>query len=77
MIKMKYGRVSATGPEQCAGPTSREGFGGNAGLPDAKPPFGCGAATPEAHLRNVFTKKMGFTDQESCCFIMPNYRPRP
>jgi L-ascorbate peroxidase len=63
-IPMKYGRVEVTSPEQCVGPTSRAGFGGNAGLPDAKPPFGCGAPTPAEHLRNVFTKKMGFTDQE-------------
>jgi len=63
-IPMKYGRVDVTGPEQCVGPTSREGFGGNAGLPDAKPPFGCGASSAAQHLRNVFTKKMGFTDQE-------------
>jgi len=63
-IPMKYGRVDVTGPEQCVGPTSREGFGGNAGLPDAKPPFGCGASSAAEHLRNVFTKKMGFTDKE-------------
>lgn len=48
MIPMKYGRVSTTGPEQCVGPTSREGFKGNAGLPDGAPPFGCGASTPQA-----------------------------
>lgn len=47
MIKMKYGRVSVTDPSQCAGPASREGFKGNAGLPDAAPPFGCGAQKPE------------------------------
>jgi len=63
-IPMKYGRVSVNGPEGCVGPTSREGFGGNAGLPDAKPPFGCGASSAPQHLRNVFTKKMGFSDQE-------------
>jgi L-ascorbate peroxidase len=63
-IDMTYGRAETTGPEQCAGPTSREGFGGNAGLPDAKPPFGCGAKDPATHLRNVFTKKMGFADAE-------------
>jgi L-ascorbate peroxidase len=63
-IPMKYGRVSATSASECVGPTSREGFGGNAGLPDAKPPFGCGANDPAAHLRNVFGKKMGFTDIE-------------
>lgn len=63
-IPMKYGRVSVNGPDGCVGPTSREGFGGNAGLPDAKPPFGCGAADAATHLRNVFTKKMGFDDQE-------------
>jgi L-ascorbate peroxidase len=65
-IPMKYGRVSVTGPEQCVGPASREGFPGNAGLPDAKgnPGFPCGATTPAAHLRNVFGKKMGFNDQE-------------
>jgi len=63
-ISMKYGRVSVTEESQCAGPQSRQGFGGNAGLPDAKPPFGCGAESPAEHLRNVFTKKMGFNDQE-------------
>eukprot|EP00490_Sorites_sp_Unknown_P026385 CAMPEP_0114654862 /NCGR_PEP_ID=MMETSP0191-20121206/10725_1 /TAXON_ID=126664 /ORGANISM="Sorites sp." /LENGTH=319 /DNA_ID=CAMNT_0001870415 /DNA_START=76 /DNA_END=1035 /DNA_ORIENTATION=- len=63
-IDMKYGRVSVTDPKQCVGPTSREGFKGNAGLPDGAPPFGCGAKTPQEHLRNVFGKKMGFTDQE-------------
>merc|ERR1711991_1264833 len=30
----------------------------------AHPPFNCGAATPAEHLRNVFTKKMGFSDLE-------------
>jgi len=64
VIPMKYGRVAVTSPEECVGPTSREGFSGNAGLPDALPPFGCGATDPATHLRNVFTKKMGFTDQE-------------
>lgn len=63
-INMKYGRVSVTDESQCAGPKSREGFGDNTGLPDAKPPFGCGAPTAAEHLRNVFTKKMGFNDQE-------------
>nr|ACE81819.1 ascorbate peroxidase [Oxyrrhis marina] len=63
-INMRYGRVDVAGPQDCVGPKSREGFGGNAGLPDAKPPFGCGAPTASQHLRNVFTKKMGFTDQE-------------
>lgn len=63
-IPMKYGRVAIDSEKDCAGPTSREGFGGNAGLPDAKPPFGCGADSPAEHLRNVFTKKMGFNDQE-------------
>ena len=47
----RYGRVSVTGPEQCAGPQSRAGFKGNAGLPDAAPgpdgTFGCGAKSPE------------------------------
>lgn len=66
-IDMKYGRVCA-GAKNAVSGTSREGFGGNAGLPDALPDdngsFGCGAQTSAAHLRNVFTKKMGFTDQE-------------
>eukprot|EP00929_Paragymnodinium_shiwhaense_P051492 TRINITY_DN25903_c0_g1_i2.p1 TRINITY_DN25903_c0_g1~~TRINITY_DN25903_c0_g1_i2.p1 ORF type:complete len:381 (+),score=65.58 TRINITY_DN25903_c0_g1_i2:65-1144(+) len=64
VVDMKYGRVEAKSPEDCAKPDSREGFRGNAGLPDAKPPYGCGASTAAEHLRNVFTKKMGFTDQE-------------
>jgi L-ascorbate peroxidase len=67
-IPMKYGRVAVTSPDQCVGSASREGFEGNAGLPDPIPgsngKFPCGATTPAAHLRNVFTKKMGFTDQE-------------
>lgn len=66
-IDMKYGRVSA-GPNDAVQSDSREGFGGNAGLPDAKPgddgTFGCGASSAAEHLRNVFGKKMGFTDQE-------------
>jgi L-ascorbate peroxidase len=62
-IPMRYGRKDGTAAD-CAGTDSREGFKTHAGLPDAKPPFGCGAATPEAHLRNVFTKKMGFNDEE-------------
>mmetsp|Transcript_11527 Transcript_11527/g.26753 ORF Transcript_11527/g.26753 Transcript_11527/m.26753 type:complete len:321 (+) Transcript_11527:89-1051(+) len=63
-IPMKYGRVSITSPSECAGPKSREGFAGNAGLPDAMAPYGCGASDAATHLRNVFSKKMGFTDQE-------------
>lgn len=63
-IDMKYGRKAVTDPSQCAGPKSRQGFGDNTGLPDAKPPFGCGATSAAEHLRNVFTKKMGFTDQD-------------
>ncbi|CAE7633648.1 APX8 [Symbiodinium sp. CCMP2456] len=63
-IDMKYGRVAVTSDSECVKSGSREGFSGNAGLPDAKPPFGCGAPTAAQHLRNVFTKKMGFTDQE-------------
>jgi len=64
VIDMKYGRVSVDSPSGCAGPKSREGFADNTGLPDAKPPFGCGASTPAQHLRNVFTKKMGLIDRE-------------
>jgi len=63
-IDMKYGRVAVSSDSECVKSASREGFSGNAGLPDAKPPFGCGAPTAAQHLRNVFTKKMGFTDQE-------------
>jgi len=62
-IPMKYGRVSGQAGD-CAPSTSRAGFGGNAGLPDAKPPYGCGASSAPDHLRNVFTKKMGFNDEE-------------
>ena len=63
-IEMKYGRVAATGTKACVDGASRVGFAGNAGLPDAMPPFGSGANEPDQHLREVFTKKMGFTDQE-------------
>ena len=48
VVVLRYGRQEVTGPEQCVGPASREGFKGNAGLPDGAPPFGCGAKTPEA-----------------------------
>ncbi len=48
VVVLRYGRKEVTGPEQCVGPASREGFKGNAGLPDGAPPFGCGAKTPEA-----------------------------
>merc|ERR1719487_2446970 len=58
---MLYGREDAAAAVES---TSRPGFGGNAGLPDGYAPFGCGAPTPAEHLRNVFTKKMGFNDQE-------------
>eukprot|EP00928_Gymnodinium_smaydae_P080044 TRINITY_DN63845_c0_g1_i1.p1 TRINITY_DN63845_c0_g1~~TRINITY_DN63845_c0_g1_i1.p1 ORF type:complete len:332 (+),score=85.53 TRINITY_DN63845_c0_g1_i1:64-1059(+) len=63
-IDMKYGRVAVPGPEGCVGSASREGFAGNAGLPDAMAPFGCGAKDAAEHLRNVFSKKMGFNDRE-------------
>jgi len=63
-IDMKYGRWSVPDGDCCVKPDSREGFADNAGLPDGEAPFGCGAATPAEHLRNVFGKKMGFTDQE-------------
>ncbi|CAE7945005.1 APXT [Symbiodinium necroappetens] len=64
MASSRYGRVAVTSDSECVKSASREGFSGNAGLPDAEPPFGCGAPTAAQHLRNVFTKKMGFTDQE-------------
>jgi len=60
-IPMKYGRVSVTDGSACPGPTSR-GTAGNAGLPDAKPPFGCGAPDAPQHLRNIFNR-MGFDDE--------------
>jgi len=63
VIDMQYGRKDGDA-SHCAGTASREGFKTHAGLPDAMPPFGCGAPTPAEHLRNVFTKKMGFNDEE-------------
>jgi len=63
-IDMRYGRSSIEGGHRCVESDSREGFAANAGLPDGAAPFGCGAETPAEHLRNVFGKKMGFTDQE-------------
>jgi L-ascorbate peroxidase len=53
-IDMKYGRVDATGPEDC----HPEG-----NLPAAEPPFPNGEANPQTHLRKVF-HRMGFNDQE-------------
>lgn len=63
IIDMQYGRKDGDA-SHCAPTDSRDGFATHAGLPDAKPPFGCGAETPAQHLRNVFTKKMGFNDEE-------------
>jgi len=63
-IDMIYGRRAIESGASCVKPLSREGFAANAGLPDGGPPFSCGSATPEEHLRNVFGKKMGFNDQE-------------
>jgi len=61
VIKMRYGRKDA-GSEACPGRQSR-GTGDNAGLPDAEPPFGCGANTASQHLRNIFYR-MGFDDKD-------------
>lgn len=60
-IPMKYGRVDAKDGSACPAPTSR-GTAGNAGLPDAMAPFGCGASDPATHLRNIFNR-MGFDDE--------------
>jgi len=60
-IQMKYGRVDAPDGSACPAPTSR-GTGDNAGLPDAMPPFGCGAKDAATHLRNIFYR-MGFDDE--------------
>eukprot|EP00933_Yihiella_yeosuensis_P035463 TRINITY_DN29006_c0_g1_i2.p1 TRINITY_DN29006_c0_g1~~TRINITY_DN29006_c0_g1_i2.p1 ORF type:complete len:313 (-),score=60.45 TRINITY_DN29006_c0_g1_i2:148-1086(-) len=60
-IAMKYGRVDVKDGSACPGRTSR-GTGDNAGLPDALPPFGCGAADAATHLRNIFYR-MGFDDE--------------
>lgn len=61
VIDMKYGRVDVKDGSACPAPTSR-GTAGNAGLPDAMPPFGCGASDPATHLRNIFNR-MGFDDE--------------
>lgn len=50
-IQFKFGRLDAASP-------AREG-----NLPDANPPFGDGAPSAAAHLRNVFGR-MGFDDAE-------------
>lgn len=61
VIPMKYGRVDAADGSACPAPTSR-GTADNAGLPDALPPFGCGAKDAASHLRNIFYR-MGFDDE--------------
>lgn len=60
-IAMKYGRVDVEDGSACPEPTSR-GTADNAGLPDAMPPYGCGAGDAAAHLRNIFYR-MGFDDE--------------
>lgn len=61
VIPMQYGRVDAKDGSACPGRTSR-GTADNAGLPDAKAPFGCGAQDAPTHLRNIF-QRMGFDDE--------------
>jgi len=61
VVPMKYGRVDAKDGSACPGRTSR-GTADNAGLPDAKAPFGCGAQDAPTHLRNIF-HRMGFDDE--------------
>lgn len=61
VIPMRYGRVDVKDGSACPEPTSR-GTSGNAGLPDAMPPFGCGAKDAATHLRNIFYR-MGFDDE--------------
>jgi len=61
-IQMRYGRKDVTGPDACPEPKSR-GTAGNAGLPDAEAPFGCGATSAAQHLRNIFYR-MGFDDKD-------------
>lgn len=60
-IDMRYGRVDVPGPEACPEGCSR-GTAGNAGLPDAEAPYGCGADCAAQHLRNIFYR-MGFDDK--------------
>merc|ERR1719158_1254819 len=60
-IAMTYGRKDAADGSACPAETSR-GTGGNAGLPDAMPPFGCGAPDAATHLRTIF-QRMGFDDE--------------
>lgn len=61
VIPMKYGRADAKDGSACPAETSR-GTAGNAGLPDAMPPYGCGAPDAAQHLRNIFYR-MGFDDE--------------
>ncbi|CAJ1339376.1 unnamed protein product [Effrenium voratum] len=60
-LPMRYGRVDVQDGSACPPPTSR-GTAGNAGLPDAMAPFGCGAQDAPTHLRNIFYR-MGFDDE--------------
>jgi len=60
-IPMAYGRADAKDGSACPAPKSR-GTADNAGLPDAMPPFGCGAGDAATHLRNIFFR-MGFDDE--------------
>lgn len=53
-IPMRYGRVDAKGPEECAP---------DGNLPGAAAPFPDKAPTPAAHLRNIFYR-MGLDDKE-------------
>ncbi len=53
-IPLRFGRIDATGPEDCA-PDGR--------LPAAAAPFPDKAPKPADHLRNVF-HRMGLTDQD-------------
>lgn len=61
VIPLRYGRADASDGSACPERKSR-GTADNAGLPDAKPPFGCGASDPATHLRAIFNR-MGFDDE--------------
>jgi len=54
VIKLRYGRVDVSTPQECA----KEGF-----LPGASPPFDDGSKDAATHLRKVFSR-MGFDDQK-------------
>ncbi|OLP95429.1 L-ascorbate peroxidase S, chloroplastic/mitochondrial [Symbiodinium microadriaticum] len=67
MASSRYGRVAVTSDSECVKSASREGFSGNAGLPDAEPPFGCFTDQEIVALSGAHTIGRAFKERSGAC----------